>query len=264
MTRFHVIALALLAVAFPIAARAECEALFVGGRAPALLNPRMAQRTTFLCNDAYAALASGVTRGPLWSAEHLTAPDLAQARVTPREGTFHDEERLPPDDRATVEDYTNSGYDRGHMTPSGDMPDQQRQEQSFSLANVVPQAPNLNRRTWAGVESEVRKLAEREGELYVVTGPTFQGQSLQSLKGRVLVPSSVWKAVYDPVARGAGAYICTNVNRPRCTTMAVAALMRITSIDPFPALPDAVKRVALRLPRPGAAGHRRRTADRTQ
>jgi endonuclease G, mitochondrial len=66
------------------------------------------------------------------------------------------------------------------------------------------------------------------------------------------------------MARGAGAYICTNVNRPRCTTMAVAALIRITSVDPFPALPDAVKRVALRLPRPGAAGRGRRTANQTQ
>jgi endonuclease G, mitochondrial len=195
LPRFHLVVLALLAVAFPVAANAECEALFVGGKAPALLNPRMAQRTTFLCNGAFAVLASGVTRGPLWSAEHLTAENLAQARATPREGEFHDDGRLPPDDRATVGDYVNSGYDRGHMAPSGDMPDQEGQQQSFSLANVVPQAPNLNRRTWAGVEGEVRKLAEREGELYVVTGPVFQGKALQSLKGRVLVPSSVWKAV---------------------------------------------------------------------
>ena len=46
---------------------AACEQLFAGGQAPALLNARLAQRTTALCNSAYAALASGVTRGRLWS-----------------------------------------------------------------------------------------------------------------------------------------------------------------------------------------------------
>ena len=50
-----------------------CPALFAGGQPPALLNPRLAQRTRGLCYDAFAVLASGVTRGPLWSAEHPTA-----------------------------------------------------------------------------------------------------------------------------------------------------------------------------------------------
>ncbi len=54
--------------ALPLAARAKtaaCPQFFVGGRTPALLNPRLGQRTTLLCNDAYAVLASGVTRSDL-------------------------------------------------------------------------------------------------------------------------------------------------------------------------------------------------------
>jgi len=50
-----------------LAQAAACDPLFAGGQAPALLNARLAQRTTALCNSAYAALASGITRGPLWS-----------------------------------------------------------------------------------------------------------------------------------------------------------------------------------------------------
>src|ERR1700712_1962194 len=102
-----------------LAQAAACDPLFAGGQAPALLNARLTQRTTALCNSAYAALASGVTRGPLWSAEHLTTHSLAVARNTPRHGVFHEDERLPSDDRAMVSDYTRSGYDRGHMPPSG-------------------------------------------------------------------------------------------------------------------------------------------------
>ena len=247
------LAVLLLATALPATARADCEQLFVSGQPPTLLNPRMAQRTTPLCNAAYAVLASGITRGPLWSAEYLTAQDLVQARDLPREGRFYEDDRLPPEDRATLADYTRSGYDRGHMTPSGDMPSAEAQQQSFALSNVVPQAPHLNRDTWEGIESAMRKLAENEGELYVVTGPAFQGQQIQSLKGRVLIPTATWKAVYDPAAGGAGAYVCTNVNRPRCTTMSIAALTRITAIDPFPALPDRVKQVAINLPPPEAS-----------
>jgi endonuclease G, mitochondrial len=233
----------------------ECDQLFAHGQQPALLNAKLAQRTTSLCNDAYAVLASGVTRGPLWSAEHLTRQSLTDARATPREGAFHEEERLPPEDRALLSDYVRSGYDRGHMAPAGDMANPVAEQQSFSLANVVPQTSALNRGLWEGIESAVRHLAERRGELYVVTGPAFQGTQLQSLKGRVLVPTDTWKAVYDPATQEAAAYLCTNTRRPGCSTLSVAALARIIGLDPFPALANDVKRVAMRLPSPGPSAN---------
>ena len=130
--RLLTITLALLAA--PLAALAQdaaCPEFFPGGQPPALVNPRLAERTTLLCNDAYAALASGVTRGPLWSVEHSTAASLAAARDTPRQGEFHPEARLPRADQAQLDDYRRSGYDRGHMAPSGDMPDARAQQQSF-------------------------------------------------------------------------------------------------------------------------------------
>src|SRR3978361_1380411 len=73
--RLHRLCLVLLLLCLSLPAWADdCDALFAGGQSPALLNPRLAERTTMLCNDAYAVLASGVTHGPLWSAEHLTPP----------------------------------------------------------------------------------------------------------------------------------------------------------------------------------------------
>jgi len=85
--RFVLPALALLAApALAFAQAPACPQLFAGGRSPALLNLKLEQRTTLLCNDAYAVLASGVTRGALWSAEHPTADSLEAARGTPREG----------------------------------------------------------------------------------------------------------------------------------------------------------------------------------
>lgn len=234
-----------------------CAQLFAGQQPPALLNAKLAQRTTPLCNAFYASLASGLTRGPIWSAEHLTAGSVAQARGLERQGTFHEDERLPPDDRAELTDYERSGHDRGHMAPSGDMPDLDAQQQSFSLANVVPQTGALNRVLWEGIESAVRQLAERDGELYVVTGPAFGGRRVRALKGRVLIPVTTWKAVYDPGAGGAAAYRCTNVRRPKCTSLSITALADETGIDPFPAVPAAIKQTPMTLPTPVASHYAR-------
>lgn len=151
--RSFFIAAALLAVpTLAFGQTPTCPQPFAGGQPPVLLNPKLGQRATLLCNDAYAVLASGVTRGALWSAEHTTAASLDAARDTPREGQFHAEDRLPPGDPARLEDYRRSRYDRGHMAPSGNMPDAQSQQQTFSLANMVPQAAELNRGVWAGIE----------------------------------------------------------------------------------------------------------------
>ncbi|MBE7213004.1 MAG: DNA/RNA non-specific endonuclease [Gluconacetobacter diazotrophicus] len=229
----------------------SCPRFFPGGQPPALRNPKLLPRTTLLCNDAYAVLASGITRGALWSAEHPTAASLEGARHTPRQGEFHPDDRLPDGDRGELEDYRRSGYDRGHMAPSGDMPDETAQGQSFSLANMVPQRGALNRGVWAGIEMAVRELATKEGELFLVTGPAFKGSRLATIgPDAVLVPTSTWKAVYDPRTGGTGVYVCKNTQHPTCNTVSVAALIRNTGIDPFPALPDSSKQTAMALPPP--------------
>jgi endonuclease G, mitochondrial len=92
---------------------------------------------------------------------------------------------------------------------------------------------------------------------------------VQSLKGRVLVPTATWKAIYDPVARGAGAYMCPNVSHPDCTTLSIAALSRAIGLDPFPWVPNTVKRTAMQLPAPepsryGSTGQRGRHPQQRQ
>lgn len=234
-----------------------CPQFFAGGQAPTLLNAKMAPRTTLLCNDFYAALASGITRGPLWSAEHLTRDSVVAARETAREGEFHAEDRLPEADRAELADYRRSGFDRGHMAPSGDMPDAGAQQQSFSLANMVPQVGEMNRGVWADVESAVRGLATRRGELFVVTGPAFTAGTVNTIgPNAVLVPTATWKAVFVPRQRSAGVYFCTNTDTPQCRTIAVSELVRLAGVDPFPALPAGVKDVSMVLPIPGTTGGR--------
>jgi endonuclease G len=218
-----------------------CTSFYAANTTPALINPKLAVGTRPLCFRAFALLHSGVTRTPLYVAEHLTrtSVEAAQALAT-RDNRFHPEERLPQAERGELADYRGSGFDRGHMAPSGDMGDAQDDYESFSLANILPQDGPLNRNGWADLEGYVRDLTTKLGETYVVTGPAFAGSNIKRLNGRVLVPSHVWKAIYVP-GQGAGAWIASNGLNAKWEVVSIATLTARTGINPFPTLDPAAK-----------------------
>src|SRR3954453_16862791 len=80
-----------------LAAPTECPQFFPQGSAPELVNPKLLPNTRQICYSAFAVLHSGITRTPLWAAEHLTRNGLDAAIATKRKDTFHEEPRLPPD-----------------------------------------------------------------------------------------------------------------------------------------------------------------------
>src|SRR3954469_19137264 len=242
-----------LAAAFPgvaAAAPSACPEHHPGGMAPDILRPALAERARELCFRGYAVIYSGISRTPLAAAEHLTRDRVEASRGLQRENVFHEEERLQPNQRAHLADYARSGLDRGHMAPSGDMPSPEAQAESFSLANMVPQDPGSNRCLWEGIESAVRDLAMREGEVFVLTGPIFRGQTLRQLNGRVLVPTDLFKAVYVPSRGEAAAYVAPNAPGLDWRAVPLSELGELAGLDVFPALPSEVKKRVLRLPEP--------------
>jgi endonuclease G, mitochondrial len=224
-----------------------CDDHFVGGDAPKVINPKLAVATKTLCFNVFSVMHSGVTRTPLWSAEHLEAQNLDAAKELSRENSFHPETRLPASQRAELSDYSRSGYDRGHLAPNGDMPDRASQRDSFSLANIVPQDGENNRHLWAGIEGAVRTMAKREGELYVVTGPAFLGGNLRKV-GNVLVPTHLYKLVYSPRQKAGAAWFVENQADAKANVIPIPELERIVGINLLPALSDAEKERVLRLP----------------
>jgi endonuclease G len=227
---------------------AGCESEYYGGAGPRALQT-VSISVRELCYQAFAVGHSAAAHTPLWSAEHLTALEVEEARMLSRRDHFHAERSLPPAERAELADYVHSGFDRGHMAPSGDMPTSEAQAESFTLADMAPQAPALNRGLWAEIEAATRSLAEEDGDLYVVTGPVFD-RDAGLLNGRVRVPSAVFKAIYDPSRRAAAAYLADNTAGGGYRVISIAALRTLIGVDVFPSLPEATKTHAMRLPPP--------------
>jgi endonuclease G, mitochondrial len=226
----------------------SCDDHFVGGDAPRFTNPKLATDARALCFNVFTVMYSGITHTPLWSAEHLVAANLAAAQQLTRENAFHPETRLPAGERAELSDYARSGFDRGHMAPNGDMPDRDSQYDSFSLANMVPQDGENNRHLWAAIEGAVRKMARRDGELYVVTGPAYLGSDVKRI-GKVLVPTHLYKLVWNPRRKAGAAWFVENTADARANVVPIPELERIIGINLLPALSDQEKERVLDLPK---------------
>ena len=113
---------------------------------------------------------------------------------------------------------------------------------------MVPQDADNNRHIWAGIEGAVRKLAEKEGDLYVITGPAFIGGSLQKV-GNVLVPTHLYKLVYSPRQRAGAAFFIENRADAQYEVLSIAALEDRVGINLLPSLSTAQKQTMLRLPK---------------
>ena len=156
-------------------------------------------------------LHSGESKTPVYVVERLTRAGLLAGRGLKRSDRFYPEARLPAAHRAQLEDYAGSGFDRGHMAPAGDMSTPEGKAQSFSLANMVPQAPKLNQGAWNQIEQDTRRYVERAlGDVFVFTGPWFGPRPATIGPSRVWVPAATWKLVYTPANGRAWAYWMSN------------------------------------------------------
>ncbi|MFM2084325.1 MAG: hypothetical protein RLY95_1143 [Pseudomonadota bacterium] len=201
---------------------------------------------------------SGLTRTPLWSAEHLTKENVRLASQLVRVNVFKPEINLPNNERAELKDYSRSGYDRGHLSPNGDMPNEEAQYESFSLSNIVPQNPDNNRHLWSNIESMTRKLAIKEGEIFVITGPLFIDAQISFLNNRVAIPTHLFKAIYNPKLGMGGVYLSKNDLNRMAQVISIAELEAMAGINFFPSMSVQVKQTILPMPKPLDRGRKRK------
>ena len=185
------------------------------------------------------------THIPNWVAWQLTESHTTGPYK--RKGIEFQEDNEAEGVKVNTFDYSRSGYDRGHMCPSGDNKwDKTAQLQSFLMTNICPQNRNLNAGDWNEMENQCRKWAKQYGCIYIVAGPILYNQKHKTIgKAKVVVPEAFFKVVLcmegTPKAIG---FIYKNEagNRPKGDYVnSIDAIERITGFDFFPALEDTLE-----------------------
>lgn len=214
---------------------AACRYVFSNGKPP-VVSARAEMEARPLCFSAFAVFHSGKSHTPIYVAERLSREVLLDAQGNQRTNKFFADARLPRRERAELDDYHGSGFDRGHMAPAGDMATDESMAQSFSLANMVPQAPINNRKAWANIEKATRKYVMRAaGDVFVITGPVFDGTPPTIGADRVWVPQHLFKLVFDPVTNRAWVHWLDNTDEARVgKPISYEELVRRTRIDFLP------------------------------
>ena len=125
---------------------------------------------------------------------------------------------------AMLDDYSGSGYDRGHLAPAAAMAwSSDVMSESFYLSNMSPQDPSFNRGIWRVLEEEVRDFARIHEEVFVVTGPVLRDGLPTIGPSGVSVPEYYFKVVLDyrePGLEGI-AFVLANAaaDKPNFTTL---------------------------------------------
>lgn len=136
-----------------------------------------------------------------WVSWHLSAEWLGS---TDRSDDFRPDADLPSGYyKAGSSAFLGSGFDRGHLCPSGDRTANRTDNSAtFVMSNMSAQAPKVNQGNWANLENYCRQLASKGNELYIIAGGYGEGGSgsnggtTKTLdNGRVRVPSNCWKVI---------------------------------------------------------------------
>lgn len=194
-----------------------------------------------------------------WVSWHVNAESYGP--VPRYQGPFLTDNSLPTGMyRVTHQDYTGSGYDRGHIVRSQERTaTREDNDATFYLTNILPQKPDLNQGVWNSFELYCERLAKQGKELYLVSGGIFE-KDPPRLKGKVAVPKSCWKIVVV-LERGQGLKDVTKNTRVIAVDMpnidgirdddwrkyrvSVAELERRTGLKFFTAVPEEVRKALI-------------------
>ena len=195
-----------------------------------------------IARDGYTLYYNKERLLPDWVAYELTATETEGKEE--RAKHFRED----PDIKglqAGVNDYRNSGWDKGHMAPAADMKwSEQAMRECFYLSNICPQDHKLNTGTWKTLEEKCREYARYFGNVYIVCGPIVKNNKYGNIGDNgVMVPDGFYKVLLTThygKYTGVGFLFDNTKGSKRLADHAVTIdeVERVTGIDFFHALPD--------------------------
>ena len=142
---------------------------------------------------------------------------------------------------AKTSDYTNSGFDRGHLVPAADMKmDFTSVKEAAYMSNISPQKPKFNQGVWKKLEENARDLAKKT-ELYITTGGVLSSVDLKKIgKNNLSVPDQFYKIIYDTKNQKMFAYLMPNkkIDSREKYVVTVDSIETLTGIDFYHQLDD--------------------------
>jgi len=201
-----------------------------------------------LNRDAFVVGYSPTLRHPAWVAYHV--PREARFESTKRPN-FTKDRNVPSSPKPG--DYTNTGYDRGHMAPNRALVTRfgpEIQKKTFNMTNIAPQRPALNRGPWRELEQRIADLwTHRYGEIWVIVGTlsSSRPRSRERLSGTTIdVPSAYWMLIAaqtDEGVRTLAVVLPQTADRwtfPVHNIVTIDELEAWTGYDFFPDLPQSL------------------------
>ncbi|CAH0997424.1 hypothetical protein EMA8858_03557 [Emticicia aquatica] len=187
---------------------------------------------------------------PAWVVHKLRG-EYTQGRAS-RAGNQFIPDKKVKNNSALSGDYSNTGFDRGHMVPAGDFKCcQDLMNETFYMSNISPQAPDFNRGIWENIEERVRGWAVRDEELYIVTGPVLRkGLPTIGRYNNVAVPEFFYKIAlfYQPKSGKtprAIAFLLPNEplfgKRMNSYVVSIDEVEKATGLDFFAKLPNDIQ-----------------------
>lgn len=158
--------------------------------------------------QGYAVELSLQDKIPLWVCEKVTVDDLTG--TAKRKGSFSQDELIPEHLQGHHDDYTHSGYARGHMSAAANRDaDQVLMTETFLTTNIVPQNSSMNSGRWKVLEDLIRDdWLDAERPVFITSGPIFHDPREGSIdtadgfvefftigRGGVSVPTHLYKIV---------------------------------------------------------------------
>ncbi|MCQ2143738.1 MAG: DNA/RNA non-specific endonuclease [Bacteroidales bacterium] len=199
-----------------------------------------------ITHSGYALCYNPSTKIPNWVAYELTAKE-ASGTLERGERSFSMDPKYKKT-QAMREDYSNSGWSRGHMAPAADFRwDSDAMDETFYLTNICPQNSTLNGKDWNYLEGRVRSWAGKYGRVWVVTGPIVGTNKYGTIgEHNVVVPDSFYKVVLaskDGAYKAIGFVMDNDAKRyylDKCA-MTVNEVEKLTGLDFFPNLDDKIE-----------------------
>lgn len=154
--------------------------------------PQTDKQIIGICRYAYVTAYDPAAKIPVWTSYTLLPTNALGC--LPRTNAFTADASIA--NGARPDDYTGTGFDRGHVAPDGDMSFIERAElESFLMTNMMPQSGSLNRGIWKLLETSIRGWSVQLNNSFTIyAGPIYDHTS-KTIGNGVVVPNAFYKIV---------------------------------------------------------------------